>query len=366
MMTLLRQFVKHTTPDLFARKGDFRFAKLGEAEAKRSTDDLKILRRLIAENQPMYPNIDLWFDKKVVPGLRSSERIAWVAYEQETAIASAVLKLGRKSKFCHLRIHQNFQDLDLGRMFFSQMTLEARHFAKEIHFTLPESLWYEKTKFFESFGFSCAAKSLRQYRGGDTELSCSAPISVVWSAVLKKLPKLMPRFSVGGYSLNNEILISIKPKYAHQILSGAKLIEIRKRFSDKWTGSRAVLYASSPEKALIGEATVRSVTSGRPADIWGRFGPIIGCSSDEFGEYVGSAAKVSAIELDAAIPYKQPIGLAQLSHLIQEDLRPPQSFCDLRLDDEESPWAKAVSVAGLLHGSFAQTKRISETLEKCG
>ena len=365
-MTSLRQFVKHATPDLFARKGDFRFARLGETEAKRSTDNLKILRGLIVENQPMYPNIDRWFDKKVVPGLRSSERIAWVAYEGENAIASAVLKLGRKSKFCHLRIHQNFQDLDLGRMFFSQMTLEARHLAKEIHFTLPESLWYEKTKFFESFGFSRAAKSLRQYRSGDVELSCSAPLAVVWSAVLKKLPNLMPRFSVGGYSLNNEILISIKPKYAHQILSGAKLIEIRKRFSDRWTGSRAVLYASSPEKALIGEATVRSVTSGRPADIWARFGPIIGCSPDEFGEYVGSATKVSAIELDAAIPYKQPIGLAQLSHLIQEDLRPPQSFCDLRIDDEESPWAKAVSVASLLHGGFSHVTKIADELEKCG
>jgi predicted transcriptional regulator len=366
MMTLLRQFVKHTTPDLFARKGDFRFAKLGETEAKRSTDDLRVLRGLIAENQPMYPNIDHWFDRKVIPGLRSSERVAWVAYEGEIAIASAVLKLGRKSKFCHLRVHQNFQDLDLGRMFFSQMTFEARHLAKEIHFTLPESLWYEKTQFFESFGFACAAKSLRQYRHGDTELSCSAPLPVVWSAVLKKLPSLMPKFSVGGYSLNNEILVSIKPKYAYQILSGAKLIEIRKRFSERWTGSRAVLYASSPEKALIGEATVRSVTSGRPSDIWARFGTAIGCSPDEFEEYVGSATKVSAIELDAAVPYKQPIGLAQLSHLVQEDLRPPQSFCDLRLDDEDSPWAKAVSVASLLHGGFSQATKITDALERCG
>jgi predicted transcriptional regulator len=366
MMTMLKQFAKPANHDLFSRKGDFHFARLGETEVKRSTDDLKILRGLIAENQPMYPNIARWFDNKVVPGLRSSERIAWVAYEGESAIASAILKLGRKSKFCHLRIHQNFQDLDLGQMFFSQMTFESRHLAKEIYFTLPESLWYEKMKFFESFGFACAAKSTRQYRHGDTELSCSAPLPIVWSAVLKKLPSLMPKFSVGGYSLNNDILVSIKPKYAHQILSGSKLIEIRKRFSEKWTGSRAVLYASSPEKALIGEATVHSVTTGRPADIWGRFGPIIGCSPDEFTEYVGSANKVSAIELGGAIPYKQPIGLAQLSHLVQEDLRPPQSFCDLRLDDAESPWAKAVSVASLLHGGSSQVTRIAHPLEKCG
>jgi predicted transcriptional regulator len=355
-MATLKKSVKHATLDLFPRKGDFRFARLGETEAKKTTDDLNILRGLIVENQPMYPNIDRWFDRKVIPGLRSSERIAWVAYEGENAIASAILKLGRKSKFCHLRIHQNFHDLDLGRMFFSQMTFEARHLAKEIHFTLPESLWYEKTKFFESFGFVRAEKSPRQYRHGESELVCSAPLPLVWAAVLKKLPTLMPKFSVGGFSLNNEILVSIKPKYAHQILSGTKLVEIRKRFSERWTGARAVLYASSPQKALIGEATVRAVTSGRPQEIWQRFGQSVGCSSGEFEEYVGSSDKISAIELDAAIPYKNPIGLAQLSHLVQEELRPPQSFCDLRLDDEESGWAKAVSVASLLHGGFRQKK----------
>jgi predicted transcriptional regulator len=356
MMAQLKQFIKQETADLFARKGHFRFVKLGAMDAQRSTDELKVLRGLIGTNQPMYPNIERWFDMKVLPGLKSSERIAWIAYEGDEAIATAILKLGRKSKFCHLRIHQNFQDLDLGRMFFTQMTFEARHLAKEIHFTLPESLWYEKAKFFESFGFARAVKSLRQYRHGDTELSCCAPVPTVWSAALKRLPQLMPKFSVGGYSLNNEILVSIKPKYAHQILSGAKLVEIRKKFSNRWIGRRAVLYASSPEKALVGEATVSSVTSGHPADIWARFGPSIGCSSGEFEAYVGSATKVSAIELDDAVPYKQPIGLAQVSHLVEADLRPPQSFCDLRLDDEESAWAKAVSVASLLHGNFGRVK----------
>lgn len=361
-----KRIVEHATLDLFARTGDFRLAKMGDADARRSTDDLKILRKLITENQPMYPNIDRWFDQKVVPGLRSSERVAWVAYEGESAIASAILKLGRKSKFCHLRIHQDFQDLDLGRMFFSQMTFEARHLAKEIHFTLPESLWCKKAMFFESFGFTRANKSLKQYRRGDAELACSAHLPVVWSAVLKKLPSLRQKFSISGYSLKNEILVSIKPEYAHQIMSGEKLVEIRKRFSDRWAGSRAVLYASSPEKALIGEATIRSVTEGDPKEIWFRFGRSVGCSSAQFEEYVGSAEKVSAIELGEATPYREPIGLAQLSHLVQEDLRPPQSFCDLRLDDEESPWAKAVSVASLLHGGVVRMKNHHESLRMCG
>ena len=86
----------------------------------------------------MYPGIGQWYSDKVLPGLKTSERIGYVAFEDERPIASAVLKKGERAKFCHLRIHEDFRDLDLGQMFFTQMTLEARHIAKEIHFTLPE------------------------------------------------------------------------------------------------------------------------------------------------------------------------------------------------------------------------------------
>ncbi len=338
---------------LFPLTPNFRIVRLGKSEALEWSDEMGVLKKLINGNESMYPAIGRWFKEKVLPGLESGQRIAWIAYEGENAIASAVLKLGKRAKFCHLRIDQNYHDLDLGQMFFSQMTLETRHDAKEIHFTLPESLWNSKRGFFESFGFTDAIKSRRQYRHGETELSCSAPFLTVWSAVMKKLPALAVKFRPGGYSLNSKILISVKPKYAERILAGSKLIEVRKRFSNRWIGCKAVLYASSPQKALVGEATVNSVTVGSPADIWSQFGSSMGCTSDEFTAYVGLASKVSAIELSDIIPYREPISLAQVSHLVREDLTPPQSFCDLRLDDVESAWVKAVSVASLLHGRFS-------------
>jgi hypothetical protein len=95
-------------------------------------------------------------------------------------------------------------------------------------------------------------------------------------------------------------------------------------------------------------------------DIWNEFGQSVGCSFVEFDAYVGSSKEVNAIELDDVVPYEEPISLAQMSHLLQEELRPPQSYCDLRLDEAESPWAKAVSIASLLHGRFSPVKRISE------
>ena len=356
-MAPLKQHKSEHTGMLFPLASNFRIVRLGKEEALKWTDDMGVLKSLIQASEDMYPDIRSWFSDKVVPGLKSEQRIAWVAYEGEQAIASAVLKLGQRSKFCHLKIHQNFQDMDLGQMFFSQMAAEARHDAKEIHFTLPESLWAGRHGFFESFGFSSVKKAGRQYRKGEAELACSAPFETVWSSVVKRLSELAPKFVVGGYSLDNRILISVKPKYAGRILAKTKLVEIRRKFSRRWVGCRAVLYASSPQKELVGEATVVSVTSGPPADIWSRFGGSVGCTADEFNAYAGSMSQISAIELGDVIPYREPIGLAQASYLVREDLNPPQSFCDLRLDEGDSPWVRAVSVASLLHGRFSFSER---------
>jgi predicted transcriptional regulator len=173
----------------------------------------------------------------------------------------------------------------------------------------------------------------------------------VWATAREKLPKLLTKFSINGYSMGTSLLMSIKPQYAQKILAGEKLIEIRKKFSIRWVGARAALYSSRPMSALVGEATIRSVDCGTPNQIWAEFGTLIGCSPKEFKDYVGLANSVSAIELSDISPYREPVPLSQVEHLLDERLRPPQSYCDLRLNDG-SVWGKAVSVASLLHGRF--------------
>jgi predicted transcriptional regulator len=358
---MLRQRRFEQPISLFPLATTFRIVKLDQADAQRDSDELKTLLNLVSASEDMYPDINRWLREKVVPGLRSSERIAWVAYEGEDPIAAAVLKLGRDAKFCHLNIKRDFQDLDLGQLFFTQMALEARHDSKDIHFTLPESLWESKRRFFQSFGFAKASKSSRQYRGGDVEFVCTAPLRAVLPAALGKLPALMRKFNVGGYALGGDLLVSMKPKYAERILSGTKIVEIRKKFSERWVGCKALLYSSSPQQALVGEATVRSVSSGAPEDVWSKFQTQIGCTSSEYSAYVGRAKVVSAVELDDVFPYKVPIPLSQISHLLglEADLRPPQSYCDLRLDKGVSPWASAAAVASVLHGRFSYAKSTS-------
>ncbi len=344
---------REQTGTLFPMRGEVRIIELREKDARQQSDELKTLSGLISCSQPMYPGIERWFTEKVVPGLKTSERLAYIAYEDENPIASAVLKRGYRSKFCHLKIHKDFQDRDLGQIFFTLMTLQVRHIAKEVYFTLPESLWSEKGGFFRSFAFCEAARASRQYRHGNTELICAAPLQNVWSALVEKLPALARKFSVGGYSLDNKILISVKPVHAEKVLAGKKTVEIRRKFSGKWVGCKVALYASRPVSSLVGEATIRGVTSASPEQIWERFGPSIGCSHAEFMEYSASTHKVSAIELDSVIRYLERVPLEQVSHLVRQELKPPQSYCELDAEKANS-WAQAVSVASLLHGSLKQ------------
>src|ERR1017187_10547052 len=210
-MTQLRR-INEPSGRLFPDSPPFKIVKLGESAARKQTDNLKTLHGMLLESEPMYPAIGRWYSEKVLPGLRTSERVAYLAFENERPVASAVLKLGEHAKFCHVRIHEGFRDLNLGQMIFTQMAFQARHQkgVKDIHFTLPAGLWSDRAGFFTSFGFDAALKSSRQYRQGEDELYCSAPISTVWERALESIYSLKS-FSPGGFSCDDKILLSMHP-----------------------------------------------------------------------------------------------------------------------------------------------------------
>ncbi len=334
---------------LFPMATNFTFATLNAEDAKKRSDNLHLLGSLLSECSGMYPAIDTWYRDKVIPGLRTGQRVAYIAFEGDSPIASAVMKQGEHAKFCHLRIHEEFRDEDLGRMFFTQMALEARHQAKDIHFTLPESLWASHSEFFRSFGFESAVHSSRQYRNGEEELACAAPLPLVWERALQHLPKLIAKFQPSGYSLASDLILSIHPKYAEKVFAKSKTVEIRKSFSTKWVGKRAVVYATHPSSSLMGEVRVCNVIQDDPRVIWETFGSAIGCTAAEYVSYVGAASTVWAINLEEPRVYKTPLGIANVSHLIKRDLKAPQSYCGVA---PESDWSTATSVASLLHGRF--------------
>jgi predicted transcriptional regulator len=323
-------------------------------DVMRRTDDLKTFFDLVSQNESMYPDIDKWLKEKVLPGIKNGSRVGFLATENEVPIATAVVKRGDKTKFCHLKISQPFQDDNLGNIFFILMAAEVRSWAKEIHFTLPESLWEKKKNFFESFGFDEAVPSSVQYRLFEQELSCSARFTDVWKNTLEKLAKMRSHFSVNNYSMAPSLLLSIRSNYAQKILSGEKTVEIRTRFSNRWTGQRVCIYASGTGGGLIGEATISGVEQGKPDEIWERYQSHIGCNPSEYRAYVADRKSVFAVALTSFIPYASRVPLTQIETLSKESLVPPQSYLELRAG---TPWSKAISVAAILHARSTPNKR---------
>ena len=144
--------------DLFSIKSDLKILKIFRNDVVKETDKLKMVKNLISKHEQMYPNIEQWLKLKVLPGIKTKERVGYIGFNNEEPIVSAVLKRGKYSKFCHLHIDKKFQNNNFGDLFFAMMALDIRNSAVEAHFTLPESLWFEKKSFFQSFGFQRAVK----------------------------------------------------------------------------------------------------------------------------------------------------------------------------------------------------------------
>jgi len=340
----------------FFVKENFQIVRLAEGDVRCKSDHLANFEGLILANEQMYPEIERWYKGRVLPGIKQDERVAFVGYLNEKPAVSAVVKKGRDAKFCHLHIHEVLQDSHLGEVFFSLMALEIRDLAKDIHFTLPESLWETKGPFFQSFGFRSAELAEAQYRLFDRELACSAAFPTVWNSVLQKIPKLSDLYSMGGFAPDNQLLMSVKPEYAERIMQQTKTVELRRKFSTRWIGHRINIYASAPVMSLIGEARIAGVIANKPEIIWERFHDQVGCSRIEFNAYAAGTDELYAIELDEVRPYRDRLPITHMSHLIKEHLTPPQSYMTL---EKNKPWAKAVSLAAYLHGCFRSTMALA-------
>lgn len=335
-------------------KANFQLIRLTDTDVRTVSDRYTTFRDVVGANEESYPDIRKWLDTKVARGVRNGERTAFLGLLDDVPVATAVVKRGDDAKFCHLKLDECVRDQNLGELFFALMAAEVRQFARNVHFTLPESLWAEKQDFFQSFGFESAARASKQYRLFEDELRCATSFDALWRSVVERLPKLSSLFSIRGLSIVSPLVLSIGPEYANKIISGTKSVELRRKFSKRWIGCRTVVYATSPEKRLVGEARIANVVNGDPDRIWYAFAGELGCSRQEFDNYVGSSIEVFALVLDDIVRYAEPIPLRVLEHLIASDIDPPQSYCSTA---GSRIWSVALAMAALVHGSF-QTSRM--------
>ena len=64
-----------------------------------------------------------------------------------------------------------------------------------------------------------------------------------------------------GLDSDRMIVLSLKPRFAQAILAGVKTVELRRTVPKIVIPTRALLYASSPVRALLGTCVITSVHS---------------------------------------------------------------------------------------------------------
>lgn len=335
-------------PDLFTIENKIEIVEVKASDILMETFQFKAAKELIIKHEENYPDIKKWFTTKVLPAIKNEERALYVGFNNETPIATAVVKKGKDSKFCHLHINEEMRHQNIGDLFFMIMAAYVRRDSQNVHFSLPEGLWEEKKKFFNSFGFKKIEKYKTQYRNGEKELTSSVEFKTLWRNVISKLPDILNQFTPHPDSPLNGIVMSIHPNYSSQIMKGEKIIEIRRKFNSKWKNHKATIYSTSPVKELIGYATIKNVIEDKPEAIWAKHAGELGCTKSEFDGYTKDAEKIYAIFLSDINKYHNSLSLNYLSNFIDKPISPPQSYSTVK----DTEWKNIISVAEILHGRF--------------
>lgn len=129
--------------------------------------------------------------------------------------------------------------------------------------------------------------------------------------------------------IDDAIFLSVKPKYAKQILSGEKTVELRRNRPRLSNGSLVVLYVSSPVKAVLGAFYVDRVVAASPDALWPLVEAASGLTREEYDAYYAGATQGIGIFVRSAHRIKTPYQLADLRR-DSPHFHPPQAFRYLR------------------------------------
>lgn len=99
-------------------------------------------------------------------------------------------------------------------------------------------------------------------------------------------------------SAKRNILMSIKPKFVEEIMTGQKVFEFRKRICKPEKVERVYIYSSSPMKKIIGSFELNTVLEGLPEEIWERCSEGAGISKSYFMEYYENKEKAYALKIE--------------------------------------------------------------------
>jgi predicted transcriptional regulator len=132
-------------------------------------------------------------------------------------------------------------------------------------------------------------------------------------------------WAMSAFDAKRTVLFSIRPFYANKILAGQKTVELRRRFPEVgMSGSTAMIYCTSPVKAIVGSAQIRDVHKLPLSRLWRSHGGAACIAKDDFNEYFSGQDHGYAIILTGAKTLKSRLTASDLE--AEFGIVPPQSY----------------------------------------
>ncbi len=119
------------------------------------------------------------------------------------------------------------------------------------------------------------------------------------------------------------VLLSVKPAYANLLVDGIKTIELRRKFPvDLASGTKCLIYSSSPTKKIIGECKIDKVEKLKIKDLWKASSIEAMISWEDFKSYFSGVEYGYAIYVYAADRYPTEMTLSKIG----TNILAPQSY----------------------------------------
>lgn len=278
------------------------------------------IKEFLFESSTIYPSISDWWETRVLPGLKSSERFCQtVTIDGEIAALSIVKRSKASSKLCTLKVHEKYRGLGIGQYLLHSTFLKLISInCNSIHFTISEDVMNQCGSFFTPYGFALSTWKKGYYVKGMDEL------------IFSSTPKLLMKGLIAN--TKKTILLSIKPEYAEMIEQGAKLIEFRRKFSPQISSAKALFYVSRPAQEIRFTADICEVIKSRPDLLWAQFNKTSGVDFVDFSNYFKGASEGNALVLSNIKALPHPLPLDDLKNQMI-GFNPPQSYRILQASD---------------------------------
>ena len=126
----------------------------------------------------------------------------------------------------------------------------------------------------------------------------------------------------------HDAIISLKPRHADNVLSGAKTVELRTRGINLPEGAKLWIYTTLPVGKVSLSAEIDFIECLPPDVMWEKHGKDICITKSEFDDYTNDREMVVAIGLRNVSALERDVCLSTMRSY-EENFQPPQFFSRL-------------------------------------